>query len=139
MEGKSDKQGRERELKQSAEQSQPEEARFLPTEPQHGEITAQPSRNDPEKRCWRDKRWRHPQVIVNGLLAFIAVIAGVIYFGQLQEMKRATKAAERAANLANKSIKQVEANERLDQRAWITVRAAVLDNQLAAGQKPSVT
>jgi hypothetical protein len=97
MEGKSGKQGSEGESKQSAEQSQPERAPIQPTEPSQGENATQPSQNKPKKRCWCDKRWRHPQVIVNGALAFVAVVAAIIYFCQLQQMKKATKAATRAA------------------------------------------
>jgi hypothetical protein len=124
MEGESGKQGSEGESKQSAEQSQPELAPIQATEPAQGENATDPPRDKPKKRCWRDKRWTHPQVIVNGALAFVAVIAAIIYFCQLQQMKKATRAATNATKAATDSVKFARDHAHLDQRAWIAVTVA---------------
>lgn len=102
MEGESPKKEGESESKQPAKQSPLERAVIQPAEPPQSESAAQPTGDKSKKRCWRDKRWRHPQVIVNGALAFIAVIAAIIYFCQLQQMKHQLT---------------------IDQRAWVAVYA----------------
>jgi hypothetical protein len=96
MESKSSEEKSEGESKQSAEQPQPEPTPIGLTEPSQGENATQPPQNKPKKRCWSDKRWKHPQVIVNGVLAFIAVIAAIIYFCQLQQMKHQLTIDQRA-------------------------------------------
>ncbi len=101
-------------------------------------VTDVPARNA-KNETTNQTYWQRRHYRVQLAIGIIGTIAVIIYGCQLSEMRKATRAAERAANLANKSIKQVEANERLDQRAWITVRVAMLDNELAVGQKPSVT
>jgi hypothetical protein len=121
MEGESGEQRSEDETKQSAEQSSPQGAVVQLPQPPQRENATQPPRNKPKKRCWRDKRWRHPQVIVNGALAFVAVIAAIIYFCQLQQMKKATRAATNAAARAKDSIDQARQTAHLDQRAWVAI------------------
>ena len=50
-------------------------------------------------------------------------------------MKKATKAATGATDLSRRSLEQIERNTHLDQRAWVTVRGAILTKQLATGEK----
>jgi hypothetical protein len=117
VESQSSKQEGESKTEQSTEQSLPERKVVQSPEPSQSENTTQPTQNKPKKRCWRDKRWRHPQVIVNGALAFIAVIAAIIYYCQLQQMKRQLT---------------------LDQRAWVTVSEIKLLAPLKVGERPTL-
>jgi hypothetical protein len=107
------------ESNKSPEQTPPQREIIPPANPPKSENTANPPGNKPKKRCWRDKRWRHPQVIVNGALALVGIAAAIIYYGQLSQMKKATKAATDGLALTG------EMNY-IDRRAWITVTKITL-------------
>jgi hypothetical protein len=66
----------------------------------------------------RDKRWRHPQVIVNGILAIAALITLAFYAWQLHI-----------------NTKTVE----LDQRAWVTISSVYLDKLIAIDEAPKIS
>src|SRR6266478_3849132 len=53
---------------------------------------------------WKDSQWW--QVIVAGVLVPFGIYAVIVYSKQLDEMQKSTKAATRAANVANRSIEQ---------------------------------
>ena len=104
MEGQSPKQEGESEAQHATEQPLPERKVVPPPEPPKSENATQPAGDEPKKRCWRDKRWRHPQVIVNGALAIITIGIGIIYYFQFQQMKVSSKAVADAATAAKQSV-----------------------------------
>ncbi len=112
MEGEPYEESSEDEADSPAKQSQPKRTLIQSTEPSQGENATQPSRNKPKKRCWRDNRWRHPQVIVNGVLALAAIAGLLFYYCQLRQQIESTHAAAYAIKLARDS-------SHLDQRAWV--------------------
>ena len=61
------------------------------------------------------------QVLVNTVLAIIAVCALLVYKAQLDEMRRSTDAATKAADAAKAAVNQATAATHLEQRAWISV------------------
>ena len=115
VESKPSKEDAESEAKQSAKQTLPERKIIAPTKPPESKPTTQQSGNKPERRSWRDE-WRHPQVIVNTVLAFITIGIGTIYYFQLQQMKLSTdankKAADAATIAANSAKQSVEISQR---------------------------
>src|SRR6266481_4473362 len=69
----------------------------VPSDPK----TSTKNENETAKELAREFRWvEFAQLIVNGVLAIIGVIALCIYNGQLKQMKRATEATEIAAKAA---------------------------------------
>jgi hypothetical protein len=76
--------------------------------------------------------WRRFKRSANALLVIATILILCVYYGQLRQMKKSTRAA-------TKSVKLIEKNERIDQRAWVTVRQAKVDNALTVGQAPVVT
>lgn len=104
MEGQSPEQEGENEAQQSADQALPDRKLIPPAEPPKGENATQPTGDEPKKRKRCDKRWFAPQVIVNSALAMITIGIGMIYYFQLQQMKRQLL---------------------IDQRAWVATNGVV--------------
>jgi hypothetical protein len=97
------------------------------------------------KRCAREG-WRNTKTFGHWfkknsqpILVVATILILLVYRGQLSQMQKSTDAAKVAARLARKSIKQVERNARLDQRAWVTTSSSQLAKPLAVGEKPEVT
>src|SRR6476620_10683491 len=82
--------------------------------------TGEEQNNSPILRTLKDPQWW--QAFAAAVLVPVGAYALWIYGGQLDEMRKSTKAATKAANLAKRSVEQVERNSRLDQRAWVSVR-----------------
>ena len=74
------------------------------------------------------------QVGINGLLAAIGIYALFIYNGQLDEMRKSTEAATKAANAADLGAKKSEAGSHLEQRAWVA--AAINKDTVIEAGKP---
>ena len=67
-------------------------------------------------------------IVINGLLLITSIVIAVIYYGQLCQMKSATKATEIAAQAAKVSaqaasdgVKATQTSMRSEQRAWVGV------------------
>jgi hypothetical protein len=128
----------------SAEQSIPQRPTL--TEPVidrvKGEYPAQPGKKN-EKPCCDPPRvskkaeWAH--VFVSVILVVITAFILHVYSGQLEQMRQSTIAATRAADRAKESIDQIERNEHLDQRAWVTIKAVKIAKQPALDEIPEVT
>jgi len=80
--------------------------------------------------------------IVIAFSAFFTLVAiccqALIYFCQLKEMQKASHAATKAAKAAEDSVILAE-KTRLDQRAWIGIKGAVLTKQIKPGERPAAT
>jgi hypothetical protein len=68
-------------------------------------------------------------IVINGLLLITSIVIAAIYYGQLCQMKSATKATEIAAQAAKVSaqaasdgVKATQTSMRSDQRAWVGVK-----------------
>ena len=79
------------------------------------------------KELAREFRWVEVwQLVVNGVLALIGIIALIIYNGQLKEMRKATKATQVAAEAAKKSadtaadtLTSTQQQFRMDERPYL--------------------
>ncbi|MBZ5562341.1 MAG: hypothetical protein LAP13_07960 [Acidobacteriia bacterium] len=72
------------------------------------------------------------QLLANCVLAVIGIFVLCVYWGQLKEMRMATKAAIGAAQAARDTADSAKETMRLNERAWITygmVNNQLLDNQ----------
>jgi hypothetical protein len=73
-------------------------------------------------------------LVVAAFLTFLAIcVQAFIYNSQLQEMKRSTDAATKAAIAAEQSIALAKASTQLDQRAWVAV-TSITTKQPEIGQ-----
>lgn len=70
---------------------------------------------------WRDSQWW--QVIVAGILVPFGIYAVIVYSEQLDEMRKSTDAATRAAKAAEDSVMLTRETAHLDQQAWVAVTA----------------
>lgn len=93
---------------------------------------------------WKDSQWW--QVIVAGVLVPFGVYAVLVYSWQLDEMRKSTDAATKAARASEASVRIAEENrkksdesERLDRRAWVTARTVRLEKPLAAGEHVTIS
>jgi hypothetical protein len=105
------------------------------TKPTHKEPTNKTGGGNIKQRWWRDERWRHPQVIINGILAVVGIFAASIYLGQLHQMKKATRASRVAAIAARDSVNVAKEANALDRRPWVTVAGVKLDKALTKGDE----
>ena len=79
------------------------------------------SEPEAERKKWTQSEKYH--FWLNVFLAVIGVIALFIYYRQLEEMRKSTDAATKAATAAEESIKLTKEMSRLDRRAWVAPMA----------------
>ena len=79
------------------------------------------SEPEAERKKWTQSEKYHFWLKV--FLAVIGVIALFIYYWQLEEMRKSTDAATKAATAAEESIKLTKEMSRLDRRAWVAPMA----------------
>lgn len=92
------------------------------------------NQNDTARELAREFRWvEFAQLIVNGVLAIIGIVALCIYYGQLEimrgqlgeiikqypELQKSADASKSAADISAKQLKMFEQQMTLEQRAWI--------------------
>lgn len=107
--------------------------------------TDQPQLNKPRTRLSRVV-WQFVIPAITGTITLIVItLQSVIYFSQLQEMRKSNEASIKAAAAAEKAATATEDSVRVegqiadrDQRAWLTIGDCVLQKPLAVNEKPSV-
>jgi hypothetical protein len=127
----------------SAEQATPQRppGTKLVVDRVEGEHSAQPSKQD-EKPCSNPPKvskkaeWAH--VFVSAILVVITALILRVYSGQLDQMRKSTKAATAAAKAAKNGIALAKESARLDQRAWVTITQSILYKPLAVGEVPKI-
>lgn len=63
------------------------------------------------------------QFSVTALVAVVGIVAICIYYGQLCEMEKATRASETAANAAKTAVDNSVQQFRMDERAWLELES----------------
>jgi hypothetical protein len=136
----------------------PRQPPVIPPAPPQGEVGPNPTdrpNNEQEtaRELAREFRWvEGAQLVVNGVLAIVGIIALCIYGGQLKvmrgqlgeiirqfpEIQKSANANVKAADQTEKAVKNAAVDFRLDQRAWIGIDFPIL-NAVRGADKKQIT